>query len=848
MGRNRAGKGGTRVFRLRAARAMQLWWVVLLSVAALDASAMRRIDPGEDPRLKPGEGLVVLSVDSSDDVNTVHVARVGGGTAEVLNYIRPGRNTFLFATEAGEYEWKEMKLVSGMYYSRHKLGGARFRFRVDAGKIVYPGDLVLRPESLTWSYRQIHNRSLLAMDWLETKHPALYRRLPFEYTGDYPDPFPAQYRAAREGNTQSLAELNTGSKPPQPGALPIAADVLWQPARVEAIAINPTGDLLAETIRLGADEWALNLLDLRAATLQRLETGGARPAKLMWEGDRTLIATGGGWHSDHTVYEVGTQRKGTDLVVNALRLAGSGRVVDLLPAEPGVILFEGYNSRGELKVQRVRLEGNRVIRDFEVAKARERLNSGVANDRAWYTDGHGALRLAIASRDDTTVLMHGSGGVFKEVLRSDEDFQFEPAGLSFDGDTIYGLTEEDRAQRELVALDPATRRITRTVFARPGVDVTGVVFDDHREPIAARYYEAGRLVTEYFDSANRSLAASLRAAFPGRTVAVIDRNADGKQLVLWVESADHPPQLYHLDMVRKQASLLEDMYPLLAQKVFAPTHVLHARGSDGLAIEAFLTLPPGAGKRPLVLFPHGGPIGVRDRVGFDAEVQFLASQGMAVLQVNFRGSEGYGKAFREAGHNNLGRLIEDDIDAALRLALDGFPLDESRMCTLGASYGGYSALISAVRWPGRFRCAISIAGVSDMPLLFTASDSARNEKTQSELERLLGNPRTDLAVMEKYSPLYRSGELTLPVMLVHGWEDVRVDFEHTSRLVRMLNLRGHPPTLLAIPDMGHGVGDASTAVYVWEGIAGFLQQHLGLQPVAHDAKAAAAAVPAGAAK
>jgi dipeptidyl aminopeptidase/acylaminoacyl peptidase len=247
----------------------------------------------------------------------------------------------------------------------------------------------------------------------------------------------------------------------------------------------------------------------------------------------------------------------------------------------------------------------------------------------------------------------------------------------------------------------------------------------------------------------------------------------------------------------------------------------------------------------VVVYPHGGPVGVSDDLNFNRDVQFLASQGYAVLQVNYRGSEGYGKAFREAGYRGWGRQIEDDIDAALREALAEYPLDESRMCTLGASYGGYSALISAIRNPGRFRCAISMSGVSDRALFFSASDNVRSVKAREQVERLLGNPRTDMAEMQATSPLYHASELTLPVMLVHGREDVRVDFEHTRRLVRMLNLENRPPVVMAIPNMGHSLDEPAMADVVWTGVAGFLQQYLGAPSAPAAAKAAdAAPVPA----
>lgn len=157
------------------------------------------------------------------------------------------------------------------------------------------------------------------------------------------------------------------------------------------------------------------------------------------------------------------------------------------------------------------------------------------------------------------------------------------------------------------------------------------------------------------------------------------------------------------------------------------------------------------------------------------------------------------------------------------------------MCTLGASYGGYSALVSAIRWPGRFRCAVSLSGLSDRALFFSASDSVRSADARPVLERIMGNPRTDMAEMQATSPLYHARELTLPLMLVHGREDLRVDFEHTRRLVRMLNLDGRPPVVLAFPDMGHGFDDPVAVDIAWTGIAGFLGAHLGTAAAATGA-------------
>jgi dipeptidyl aminopeptidase/acylaminoacyl peptidase len=149
------------------------------------------------------------------------------------------------------------------------------------------------------------------------------------------------------------------------------------------------------------------------------------------------------------------------------------------------------------------------------------------------------------------------------------------------------------------------------------------------------------------------------------------------------------------------------------------------------------------------------------------------------------------------------------------------------MCVMGGSYGGYSAMESVLRWPDRFRCAVSIAGVSDRVLLFTASDAGNSAKVRESMERVIGDPNTELEQMLATSPLYHYREMRVPTMLVHGGEDVRVDYEHARRLVRMLNLAGHKPVMLSFDKEGHGLDDPDDIDKAYSGIAGFLQQYLG---------------------
>lgn len=817
----RCGSGLRSHAGMRSAQARWLSvlaWMLLWAMA-LDAHAMREITAGKAPKLAADEGLVVFAVDTDTRVSNVQIGRADGGTAEVLNYFDVGRSMRLYAAKAGDYEWSKVVLTTVDSRYVFDIAKPEFRFSVQAGKIVYPGELVMRPSSLMRSYIQVHNRGLTAMDWLEATHPSVYASLEFQYAGYYPDSFPDVYRAARARSSLEPDRLSLARPVQRPMALTEAAEEMWQPDSLLDVALSPSGGLLAVSQQGMGDACSLELLDVRGEG--RRCVSRQTPVELVWKDEQTLIGRFG--NGAYTAYLLSDAENGR-LEVQTVKIASRGRLVDPLPAHPGHILFEGNDSRGALMVHRLALSAARGAEVFAGVKVRDRLNIGIANDAAWYTDAAGNLRAALVYMDQEAVLFHGRDNTYRKVLNYRDGVM--PLALSADGEQVYAISDVGRAQRDLVVFDPASRQVTSTLFSKPGVDVVDLVLDNTHKPVAARYYLSGRLFTEYFAEPDRAVLAWLQASFPGRDATVIDRSDDGGSLVVWVESSDRPAQIHLVDAAQKRMRMVAEVNPALAKKTYAPARVIEARSSDGLSVEAFLTLPQGEGKRPLVVFPHGGPIGVSDRLHFDREVQYLATHGFAVLQVNFRGSDGRGRALREAGQRNYGRGIEDDIDAALRETIARHPVDESRVCVLGASYGGYSALISAIRWPGRFRCAVSIAGISDLALFFTASDGAHSEKRRGVLEQLIGDPRSESARMQEVSPLYRAGELTLPVMLVHGREDKRVDFEHTRRLVRMLNLEGRPPVVLAPANMGHGPDRAFDSIVIWSATVDFLQRHL----------------------
>jgi dipeptidyl aminopeptidase/acylaminoacyl peptidase len=806
-----------------AFRALITLILLTLSIATAHAS-IREVDPGETVRLDADEGLLAIRVDSDSALAALRIQRNGSLSASLLKDIKPGIRSQLYAVSAGDYHFDHLSINSQGNWQFKLADDARLRFTVKAGVVNYPGDLVFRSAGGLQATIELLNHGLRAIDWIAAVHPSM-RSVPFAYCGAFPDPFPEFYAARAQGHDPAPAEDATS---PTSAKTPFDAELLWQAGRIRRMRINGAGDLIAELAK-DKDVWSVNLINLaQSATVQLIRTEG-EITSLDWKGDRTLLV--GVDTGDHRRSLRAVLIRDADVAhpqAEMVALPRPGFVIDTLPADPSAILFASFSSSARLLVHRVDVGSRQSIVGADLSE-NHRLNKGVTGDTTWFADCGGRLRAGVATHDGEAVVLYGSEGNYREVKFPGAPGAFVPIGLAPEGDLIYALWDGDRTQRDLVTFDPVAGSIRSTLFSHPGADVEAGLFDRQKKLVGATYYRDGNLVSEYFDADRGRINDRVARTFPGESVILIDHDDARRHLILGVESAARPMSFFHLDSAKNQASPLDDSYPWLAGRTWAATKTVHAVGADRLPIEAYLTLAPTEpGKpRPLVVLTHGGPIGVRDTVDFDPEVQYIASLGYAVLQVNYRGSEGYGRAFREAGRGQFGTSIEDDIAAAVDAALAAYPLDGQRICAVGSSYGGYSSLISAIRWPDRFRCVVSIMGLTDLPLFFTASDSGRSVTGQEALIKLLGDPRQNVETLMKASPLYRYKELRTPLLLIHGSADPRVDYEHSRRLARMLALDGRPPQLIEVKDAGHGFITAEQRRQVWPAVTSFLQQYLG---------------------
>lgn len=289
---------------------------------------------------------------------------------------------------------------------------------------------------------------------------------------------------------------------------------------------------------------------------------------------------------------------------------------------------------------------------------------------------------------------------------------------------------------------------------------------------------------------------------------IYDRSDDGARALIYAFDENDPGAFYFHDAHAEKPRLLAASKSPMPHVQPVHSTPFRVKSKDGVEVESYLTLPTqGTAPYPLVVMPHGGPIGVGDAVQFNPLVQLLANRGYAVLRINYRGSGGFGRAFEQAGMGAWGKGIEDDVLAALDAVLRDGKIDPRRVALRGSSYGGYSTLMGLIRTPQRFRCGIAISAVTDIPLMFSSSDWSQNKMLSDYMKKVVGDPGTSLNDMEAVSPDYLYRSLTQPLLLVHGVRDTRVPLEHALRLVMMLGHAGLPPQTLFLPKEGHSILD-----------------------------------------
>jgi dipeptidyl aminopeptidase/acylaminoacyl peptidase len=446
---------------------------------------------------------------------------------------------------------------------------------------------------------------------------------------------------------------------------------------------------------------------------------------------------------------------------------------------------------------------------------------------SWFADARGVVRLGIdyGERRIRFYYRNTAG----EPLRRIDTRRYPQDDSTIDTVRFIGtdrsivVTDAVTGRFAVYNYDFATDTRGEAIFEHPTADVSSVLVADDGS-VQGVSYEDERPRIHWVNPDYRRVQATLDRALPGKLNLVIDSSADEQRLLVWSSAADDPGTYYVFDRAARRLEPFMSPYGGLIDNSFAPVRPISFRGRDASEIHGYLTLPPGREPRglPLVLMPHGGPF-ARDSWTFDPWVQFLASRGYAVLQVNFRGSTGYGRAWVERGYGQLGTGMIDDLEDGVDWAVrEGF-VDARRVCVFGASYGGYVALWAPIRHPERYRCAASFAGISDLSAMvrydarrFTATRYARERRRQ-----LRGGAENDLGAV---SPLRQIGRISVPLLVAHGERDTTVPTAQSRSLVRALAGRNILESVF-YPEAGHGFSRPQDSVDFLRRLEAFLARH-----------------------
>jgi len=350
---------------------------------------------------------------------------------------------------------------------------------------------------------------------------------------------------------------------------------------------------------------------------------------------------------------------------------------------------------------------------------------------------------------------------------------------------------------------------------------------DGSHPVAA-VFSAGRPDMRVLapESAEGKLLATLINTFPDLAIRDFSYSLDGSKILFLGYSDRDPGSYYLLDSTKGKLKRVLSRRPWIKPEQMGERRPIAFKARDGRPVHGYLTLPPGRETKnlPVVVHPHGGPFGVRDHWGWDAEPQLLASRGYAVLQVNFRGSGGYGTGHFNAGKKNWGSDMINDLTDALRFVVQRGLVDAKRACIYGASYGGYAALMSAVREPDAYRCVVTYAGIYDLPSFMSGSDIDEKFHGQDYYKNFIAaTPET----RREHSPSTYIDKLKAAVMIVHGEEDRRVPFNQAKQLRSALEKRGIPHEWLSKAREEHGFYNEDNRVEFYEKMLAFLEKHLG---------------------
>jgi dipeptidyl aminopeptidase/acylaminoacyl peptidase len=539
-----------------------------------------------------------------------------------------------------------------------------------------------------------------------------------------------------------------------------------------------------------------------------------------WKGAERLVYLKdiGGDENDHVVVLTKDGKSLTDVTpfpgVKAI-------IISDFREDPNTLLV-GLNKRNAESFDVYRLD----LADGKLTMIAE--NPG--NITAWFADHSGAIRAATTTDgvNQSYLYRDAATGAFNTVLTTSFREAFEPLVFSADNRKLYALSNlgSGRDKKVLVRVDPATAKEEAVLYERPDVDLDGVTYSYTRKRLATVEYNTAKPQRDYLDDDAAKLYKALGSKLPGYTITLQSLTDDEDRMIVAATSDRTAGTRYLYTRSTDTLAKLGEVAPWLPESKMAPVQPIEYAARDGLTIHGYLTLPLNkpAKNLPVVVNPHGGPW-ARDGWGFNPEVQFLASRGYAVLQMNFRGSTGYGRKFWEASFKQWGLAMQDDVTDGVKWLIDKGVADPKRVCIYGGSYGGYATLSGLAKTPDLYACGVDYVGVANMfTFMKTIPPYWRQQLVM--FQAMVGDPVADREQLERTSPALNAEKIRSPLLIAQGARDPRVNKDESDQMVMALRARGIDVPYIVKDNEGHGFRNEENQFEFYEAMERFLAKHL----------------------
>lgn len=510
---------------------------------------------------------------------------------------------------------------------------------------------------------------------------------------------------------------------------------------------------------------------------------------------------------------------------NITDVTGVRAMINAVPRSDPDAIYVGINDRDKAwhDLYRVKIStGERTL----ISENHDRLQ-GVIFDNA------DKRRLAVRSAQtgDTEILAFDENGKTSKIFSCNVFETCYPVRFHKDNKRFYFLSNKGQSDLiELFLMDPTTGKIEKAAADPLGrVDLNDAIFSDRTNEMVALTFEDDRTRIYWKDKQYENDYKLIKKRIGDHDINFQSATADESKFIISATSDVDPGTVWLFDRKSKKLTKLYQIRDTLPRDSLSPMKAVRYKSSDGLEIPAYLTIPKGTnGKNlPAVLFIHGGPWG-RDSWGYDTYAQFLANRGYVVLQPNFRASTGYGKKFLNAGNNEWGEKMQDDITWGKKYLVEQGIVDPDRVAIMGGSYGGYATLAGVAFTPDEYAAGVAIVAPSSLETLLQ-SIPPYWEAVRTLFYKRMGDPNTPegLAQMRRQSPLFSADKIKAPLLVVQGANDPRVNQRESDQIVIALRDRNYPVEYLVAPDEGHGFARPVNNMAMIATAEKFLAKHIG---------------------